>query len=143
MATNISEDRKVVLAPLREVPEEITFMLSDAEQDPKIPNRYWFDFPSQWANQTNKDPIIGIRSIYLTKTNRFIRFTYKVVLNFAYLEPLPEPEIDDPPLPPLQLYTIEGEFVHWLDGSDTIRPITEKFNDECYKLDHKCFNVFR
>ena len=35
-SANISEDRKVVLSALREVPEEITFMLSDAEQDPKI-----------------------------------------------------------------------------------------------------------
>ena len=79
-SANISEDRKVVLSALREVPEEITFMLSDAEQDAKIPNRYWFDFPSQWSNQTNKDPIIGIRSIYLTKTNRFIAYRYLIEL---------------------------------------------------------------
>ena len=116
---NISEDRKVILAPLREVPEEITFLLSDAEQDSTKPNRYWFDFPNQWANQPNKDPIIGIRSIYTTKTNRFIKYSYKVSLtNFNTPQPYVNP-VD----------TIEGTITHWLDGSDTIRPIAEKFNE--------------
>ena len=60
--TNISEDRKVVLTALREVPYETTFLLSDAVQDQSIKNRYWFDLPNQWTHQANKDPIIGIRS---------------------------------------------------------------------------------
>ena len=119
---NISEDRKVVLSALREVPEEITFMLSDAEQDAKIPNRYWFDFPSQWANQTNKDPIIGIRAIYATKTNRYIRYKYEVELILDDVL-----ELDDPPIP-RTMDKIEGEIIHWLEGADTIRPVTENFN---------------
>ena len=41
--TNISNDRNVILAGIREVPYEITFVLSDAEQDQNIKNRYWFD----------------------------------------------------------------------------------------------------
>ena len=115
---NISEDRKVVLAPLREVPEEITFKLSDAEQDPNKPNRYWFEFPNLWAIQPNKDPIIGIRSIYTTKTNRFIKYNYKISL-IGYSTPQPTEEPID---------VIEGTIIHWLDGSDNIRTITENFN---------------
>ena len=120
--TNISDDRKVVLSPLREVPEEVVFALSESEQDSKIPNRYWFEFPAQWANQLNKDPIIGIRAIYATKTNRFIRYRYKVELIFDDTI-----ELDDPPIPRM-MDEIEGEIDHWLDGADTIRPVTENFN---------------
>ena len=112
---NISEDRKVVLTALREVPEEIVFLLSEAEQDPNTPNRYWFEFPNQWANQPNKDPIIGIRDIYTTNTNRFIRFSYKVELI-----PLHETYAID---------TIEGTINCWLDGSENIQKITNTFNE--------------
>ena len=118
MASNISDDRRVVLTALREVPEEITFMLSEAEQDSVKPNRYWFDFPNQWSNQPNKDPIIGIRDLYMTKTNRFIKYSYKIeLINFN--TPLSSAETVD---------TIQGTITHWLDGSETIRPITENFN---------------
>jgi len=111
---NVGEDRKIVLVSLKEVPDEITFLLSDAEQDPYIKNRYWFNFPNQWSNIPNKDPIIGIRSLYTTKTNRFIQYTYKIELI-----PVNTTEAID---------TIEGRISHWLDGSDTIRPIAENFN---------------
>ena len=143
-SANISDDRKVVLSALREVPEEITLMLSDAEQDAKIPNRYWFDFPNQWANQPNKDPIIGIRSIYTTKTNRFIKYNYKITLFYLGIinnddedSPLDEmgdfPEEfdeDDDLETTRHVDIIEGTMTHWLEGSDTIRYLTEKFNDE-------------
>ena len=119
---NIGEDRRVVLTALREVPEEITFLLSEAEQDPSIPNRYWFEFPNQWANQPNKDPIIGIRDIYTTKTNRFIRFAYKVELI-----PLHEEESID---------TIEGVINCWMNGNENIEKITNTFN-ECWLKDGK------
>ena len=56
------------LRELREVPKEVMFKISDAKQDQTKLNRYWFDFPSQWSNQLDKDPIIGIRDIYQTKT---------------------------------------------------------------------------
>ena len=112
---NISDDRRVVLTALREVPEEVTFLLSDAEQDPVKPNRYWFDFPNQWANQPNKDPIIGIRGIYFTKTNRFIRYSYKVEL-------IPTNQTES-------IDTIEGTINHWLDGGgDMIHTVTKNFN---------------
>ena len=114
---NVSDSRKVVLVSLREVPYEITFQLSDATQDPNIKNRYWFEFPNQWSNIPNKDAIIGIRSIYLTKTNRYIQYSYK-----AELIPVNDMENQS-------VDTLEGTVRQWLDGSDTIRPISEFFND--------------
>ena len=122
-SANVSEDRRVVLTPLREVPEEITFLLSEAEQDPNIPNRYWFEFPNQWTNQPNKDPIIGIRDIYTTNTNRFIKYKCKVSL-YSPLNLGIDNEYHDPPT----FGSIETTLIHWLDGSDNIRIITENFN---------------
>ena len=119
--TNISEDRKVVLTALREVPYETTFLLSDAVQDQSAKNRYWFDFPNQWTHQANKDPIIGIRDIYFTKTNRFVKYAYKISLNTV--------DENDSSLTPLN--TIEGTITTWLDGgNDTIRHLTDKFNEQ-------------
>ena len=125
-SSNISEDRRVVLTALREVPEETTFMLSEATQDHHIKNRYWLDFPSQWANQPNKDPIIGIRSIYFTKTNRFIKYSYKITLNDVAIETLePQQFVMYEPID-----TIEGTIAHWFDGgTDTIKQIVTYFND--------------
>ena len=68
------------LAKKREVPYEVMFKISDAQQDPIKKNRYWFDFPSQWANQLDKDPIIGIRDMYLTKVNRKILFWLSITI---------------------------------------------------------------
>ena len=114
---NVSDSRKVVLVSLREVPYEITFQLSDATQDPNIRNRYWFEFPNQWANIPNKDSIIGIRSIYTTKTNRYIQYSYKIEL-------IPVNDMEE-----VSIDTVEGTIRQWLDGSDTIRPISEFFNN--------------
>ena len=58
--------------PKKEIPYEVMFKVSDAQQDPIKHNRYWFNFPDQWVNQRDKDPIIGIRDIYLTRTNRIM-----------------------------------------------------------------------
>ena len=129
---NISEDRRVVLTALREVPYETTFLLSDAKQDSIIKNRYWFDLPGQWTHQANKDSIIGIRDIYFTKTNRFIKYSYKISLyGFSTPQPTDEP-IDE----------IEGVITVWLDGgNDTIRHLTDKFNEkwlENGKRTHTC-----
>ena len=112
---NISDSRKVVLASLREVPYEITFQLSDSTQDPVIKNRYWFEFPNQWANQPNKDAIIGVRSIYLTKTNRYIRYSYKIELI-----PVGETQAVD---------KIEGSIDHWMEDDDTVRAISHTWAD--------------
>ena len=134
--TNISEDRRVVLTALREVPEEITFMLSDAEQDPKIPNRYWFDFPAQWANQQNKDPIIGIRDMYLTKTNRFVCFTYTIELYSGV----------DVSAPSTETSTLQdkafGMFAYDLEGNETVADMVKKFNEiwlsKATREEHTC-----
>ena len=75
MASNVSDiERKVILINKREVPHEVCFQLSDAQQDPIKKNRYWFTLPEEWSNRYDKDSIIGIRNAYLTKTNILIRY---------------------------------------------------------------------
>ena len=129
--TNISDDRKVVLSPLREVPYEITFLLTDAKQDQSIPNRYWFDFPSQWIHQANKDPIIGIRSIYTTKTNRYISFAYNIALidendlqHNEYANTYEQTLLSA--LEPFDF--IGGKISYWLDGKESLQSIIDEFN---------------
>ena len=68
------------LAKKREVPYEIMFKLSDAKQDQIKKNKYWFDFPQQWVDQLDKDAIIGIRDIYLTKTKRHIKLKFSIAI---------------------------------------------------------------
>ena len=121
-SANISNDRKVVLSALREVPEEVMFLLSESEQDPKKPNRYWFDFPSQWVNQPDKDAIVGIRDIYLTRTNRFIQYSYKITINDIAQQPIDPSVVYEP------IDTIEGTITHWMGGDETIKKIVEVFN---------------
>ena len=108
------------LSNQREVPKEVMFKLTDATQDQIKKNRYWFDFPSQWADQLDKDPIIGIRSMYLTKTNRLINFN--LYINIKDSE-------DDS-------HTVWkfwwGNMKFYLDGSDTIKEFTYKFNEQWY-----------
>ena len=127
--TNISEDRRVVLTALREVPYETTFLLSEAKQDQSIKNRYWFDLPNQWTHQANKDPIIGIRSIYRTNTNRFMRFNYKIELIPASEESTPSGTGLIPYEGDTSIDIIEGTINCWLDGSETIKKIADTFNE--------------
>ncbi|MBR6906983.1 hypothetical protein IKN40_00275 [bacterium] len=102
----------------REIPYEVMFKLSDAKQDPIKKNRYWFDFPSQWADQYNKDPIIGIKDIYLTKTNRIIQYDFKIHI------------IEEGANESVKLWlTRSGTLVYTLDGEDTIKDFTTKFSN--------------
>lgn len=71
---NISQGLPVVLSSLNEIPKEVLFKSELATRDQLIPNRYHFKFPSQWANQLDKDAIIGIRSMYISRTVRFVEF---------------------------------------------------------------------
>ena len=103
----------------REVPYEVMFKLSDAVQDPIKKNRYWWDFPSQWSNQLDKDPILGIRSIYLTKTNRLAYFKLTISLR------------EDNENETLW-YFWYGDINFYIDGTDTIVIFTTKFNQYWY-----------
>lgn len=102
------------LAKQREVPYEVMFKLSDAIQDPTKKNRYWFNFPSQWADQVDKDPIIGIRDMYLTKTNRFIDFD----MTIQFVESL------------ASLYWTQKVYhvTFFLEGAEEINSFCIKFN---------------
>jgi len=46
------------------------------KRDPNIPNRYWFDLPSNWAAQLDKDPIIGIGEIYRAGAIRHVKYWF-------------------------------------------------------------------
>lgn len=97
---------------VREVPKEVMFKVSDAIQDQTKKNRYWFEFPAQWSNQLDKDPIIGIRSLYETKTNRLVNFDFTVDL------------IENEAVLVSRTYNL----IFWLDGADNISVIGQKFD---------------
>lgn len=78
---NVSETNRVKLTNKREIPQEVVFKATSKNQDGKILNRYHFEFPPQWTKQLDKDAVIGIRSIFLTKKNRFIKFKFNINLS--------------------------------------------------------------
>lgn len=57
------------------VPIESAFFLEDGQQDPTRVNRYYFDFPGNWATSNNGETIIGIRNISMIKRIRKIQFS--------------------------------------------------------------------
>ncbi len=64
----------------RELPQEVMFHLQNSHsyRDLLIPNRYWFKYPEQWDLQPSKDPILGIRAIYIARTIRHVSFNVTV-----------------------------------------------------------------
>lgn len=78
MDTKKGIKNRIILESLREVPQEIIFSSLKAKKDQVIPNRYHFRFPEQWSNQLDKDAIIGIRSCYMVKQNRYLVFNLNV-----------------------------------------------------------------
>ncbi len=118
---NVSTDRKVVLESLRDVPQEVVFHTSTAEKDQHVDNRYWFTFPQQWCNQIDKDSIIGIRNIYLTKHNRHINFNFTVLL-CEYRE---DGDYDINDCKAKYKSTVNV----YLDTDDTVKYVCKKFNE--------------
>ena len=106
------------LAKKREVPYEIMFKLSDAKQDQIKKNKYWFDFPQQWVDQLDKDAIIGIRDIYLTKTNRHIKLKFSIAIVEKNSETI------------WGIRRCISDFT--MDGEDTIKTFTNKFNESWF-----------
>ena len=120
--------KRLSFVPLKEVPYEMTFLLKDATQDQAIKNRYWFELPITWLDAEVKDPIIGIRSLYTTKTNRFIWYEY-------YIELISRASYDSGDEDNYEcIDALKGEIMHWLDGNDTIKPVTDYFNE--HWIDH-------
>jgi len=126
-----STDKKVVLQPYREIPREALFNITDAKQDSVIPNRYWFNYPEEWTNQLDKDAIVGIRSIYLTKANRYIKFNLRIVLTIdTSLNPSIEPTEDPFNQPPAELDSITVNFSEVFDGSKDFRDMVNTFESK-------------
>ena len=126
-----STDKKVVLAPYREIPREALFNLSDARQDSVKPNRYWFNYPEEWTNQLDKDAIIGIRDIFLTKANRYINFSLHISLTIdTSLNPSVEPSDDPLSTPPAEYDSITVTFSEVFDGSKDFRDMVNSFESQ-------------
>lgn len=60
------------------VPIETVFFLDDGKQDPYQPNRYYFDYPGNWATSNNGENIIGLRSIKLQRSHIKLDFIIKI-----------------------------------------------------------------
>lgn len=58
------------------IPQEYSFFIEDAERDAKYPNRYKFKFPDNWRTSSNREPMIGIRAIFIPKAYRHVEFDF-------------------------------------------------------------------
>ena len=110
---------------LRQIPLETVFNSNDANswRDPIIKNRIHFRFPETWTNNVNKDAIIGIRDMFITKGYRkfeanlgyIIRRTTKTYFAAGDIRP------STPITPPtVDLLTQD------------LKPITKFFGDETF-----------
>ena len=57
----------------RQIPQEVLFK-SDSlstRRDPVKKNRYHFKFPNNWITSAHKEPIVGIRSLYIVPSYKF------------------------------------------------------------------------
>lgn len=73
------------------IPIETVFFLSDGEQDQSQLNRYYFNYPGNWATANNGENIIGLRSIKIQRTPIKLSFTiqlgkYAYTNYFTYFE---------------------------------------------------------
>ena len=108
----------LIVKPSREIPQEIMFNLTHAERDPNIPNRLWFTLPENWSYTLDKDCIIGIRDMFVARTQR------NVVLRWT-----------------ASIYSKENttsillshvfEVDCWMDSKDTLIKLIETFNTSC------------
>ena len=118
---NISTNQKVILEPLKEVPQEILFKSNspkNAMKDQNKSNRIWFTFPEQWRNQLNKDSIIGFRNFYVVKEDRYI------VLNLD-IDVYENIELEERNT----LFSLSGKLKFWIGQSDSLSKIPSKFEE--------------
>ena len=71
--------RNIIETEITPVPIETVFFLEDGKQDPYQPNRYYFDYPGNWATSNNGENIVGLRSIKLQRSNMKLGFTIEMV----------------------------------------------------------------
>ena len=118
---NISTNQKVILEPLKEVPQEILFKSNspkNAMRDQNKSNRIWFMFPEQWRNQLNKDSIIGFRNFYVVKEDRYIVLN----LDIDVYENINLEERNT-------LFSLSGKLKFWIGQSDSLSKIPSKFEE--------------
>lgn len=60
------------------IPIETVFFLSDGQQDQSQLNRYYFNYPGNWATANNGENIIGLRSIKIQRTPIKLSFTIQL-----------------------------------------------------------------
>ena len=122
---NISTNQKVILEPLKEVPQEVLFKSNspkNAMRDQNKINRIWFSFPEQWANQLNKDSIIGFRNFYIVKEDRYIVFN----LDITVYENLGLEERNT-------LFSLSGKQRFWIGHVDSLTKIPYIFEEFWYQ----------
>ncbi len=131
-----SSERMTLKEPLivhseREIPQEVMWHLQDGKEhrDSTIPNRYWFKFPEQWYNQCGKDPILGIRSIYIAKTIRHLSF--KVYVMYWDLDDDYELHYIDSTTGETKTLEFDFTTTTYLDTDDTIRKACQHFATDC------------
>lgn len=112
---NISDTNKIVLQPLREVPQEVVFKSNTAEKDQIKPHRYWFKFPEQWVNQLDKDAIIGFRDMYIARHARYVQFEIIVICIDTTDES--------------NWFGLVGKQRFWLDNDETIEKIPKQWEE--------------
>ena len=57
------------------IPTETSLFSEDGEIDPELKWRWWFKLPDIWTTSNIGEKIVGIRSIYLMKNRRKIKYT--------------------------------------------------------------------
>ncbi len=66
------------------VPIEQVYLFANSDEsslvrrDPKRLNRYWFKYPEEWRTSTQKERIIGVRSFWISRQYRRLKFTVSV-----------------------------------------------------------------
>lgn len=58
------------------IPQEYSFFIEDSERDDKYPNRFKFKYPENWRTSMNREPMIGIRAIFIPKAYRHVEFDF-------------------------------------------------------------------
>ena len=114
-----------ILEPLKEVPQEVLFKSNspkNAMRDQNKINRIWFSFPEQWANQLNKDSIIGFRNFYIVKEDRYIVFN----LDITVYENLGLEERNT-------LFSLSGKQRFWIGHGDSLTKIPYIFEEFWYQ----------
>lgn len=116
------------------IPIETVFRTGDplyARQDKNYPNRYHFRLPDNWTNDINKDAIMGIRSLFTTKSNRLVSFDIRTVYSIY----------SDTNQLVKSYSNTDITFYKFLDDSTQFKNLSDAFFTECQQLKFKPSNL--